>query len=54
MTGESKITYRNDELYFECTCGWEGDLDALDNLGSVMGCCPDCGNEDFEDETEDL
>lgn len=33
------------EDIFVCKCGWWGDIEALDALGSKCGCCPTCGNE---------
>jgi hypothetical protein len=44
----SKSIVKDGELWFICDCGFEGDLDALDVLGAEMGCCPDCGKEEFE------
>lgn len=37
------------ELRFYCDCGWYGEIDELDALGSENGCCPDCGNEHLEE-----
>lgn len=31
-----------------CPCGWTGGIDEQDALGTEMGCCPCCGNEDLE------
>jgi DNA repair exonuclease SbcCD ATPase subunit len=36
----------NTETY-TCVCGWNGTLDEMDALGSEMGCCPSCGNENL-------
>ena len=34
---------------YRCPCGWSGTLEAMDVLGSAEGCCPICGNEDFDE-----
>lgn len=31
-----------------CKCGWTGTVDDQDALGTECGCCPRCGNEDLE------
>jgi hypothetical protein len=30
-----------------CKCGWYGDVEDQDALGTECGCCPHCGNEDL-------
>lgn len=46
----SITTEKHAELWFICDCGWSGTLDDLDAGLSEMGCCPQCGNEDFDGE----
>jgi len=42
------------EPVFVCKCGWSGTANEQDALGSVCGCCPNCGNEDLKEAAAEM